>query len=105
MFHKRKDKPTIYDRTHLYYPGKNLVVELVEYPLSWDREDEWRLVCAVRVVLQKKNTSIRSIFIQDIKLDLDYSVESQVYDFYERERPDYEIVDFKWSEDLAAFHH
>mgnify|MGYP003680020562 FL=1 len=62
-------------------------------------------VCAVRVVLQKKNTSIRSIFIQDIKLDLDYSVESQVYDFYERERPDYEIVDFKWSEDLAAFHH
>ena len=144
MYHKNQE-PDIRDRVHLKCSGRKLVMEFVEYPLSWHREDVWRLIdlktgevfeesqilhdvlhkasimtfqafaeegyveasymkkCAVRVVLQKKGTENKSILVQDIELNLDYSVESQILDFYEREWPEHEVTDFKWSEDLTAF--
>ena len=144
MYYK-KQQPDICDRVHLKCPGRNLVMELVEYPLSWDRDDAWRLIdlktgevfaesqlphdilhkasemtcqpftetvyvepsymkkCAVRVVLQKKGTENKSIFIQSIDLNMNYPVEPQVLDFYEREWPRHEVTEIKWSEDLSAF--
>ena len=144
MYHK-KQEPDIHDRVHLKCLGRNLVMEFVEYPLSWSRDDVWRLIdlktgevfaesqlphdilhkasemtrqpftetsymepsymkkCAVRVLLQRKNTSDRAILVQDIDINMNYPAEPQILDFYEREWPTHDVTEIKWSEDLSAF--
>ena len=143
--YRKKQEPEINDRVHLKCVGRELVIEFIEYPASWDRDDIWRLIdlktgeafaesqllhdlfhkasemtfqpfteedyvessamkqCVVRVVLQKKGTENKSIFVQAIKLNMNYPAEPQVLDFYEREWPNHDVSDIKWSEDLSAF--
>ena len=57
------------------------------------------VTCVVKVTLRDNRDHSISIFVQNLCLDLDASVEDQVHDYF----PMYTVLDFKWSEDLEAF--
>ena len=42
--YRKKQEPAINDRVHLKCAGRKLVIEFIEYPASWDRDDIWRLI-------------------------------------------------------------
>jgi len=68
-------KIQIHDRTHLDYPGKNLVIELVEFPLSdpEEREDHWRLIDLLTGEVFSK-----SIILHDVIHDASAMTESLI---------------------------
>ena len=57
------------------------------------------VTCVVKATLRDNRDHSISIFVQNLCLDLDASVEDQVHDYF----PMHTVLDFKWSEDLEAF--
>jgi hypothetical protein len=60
-------------------------------------------LCIVKITFQDKQTSRQSIWTQKLDLDLDDSVENQIYDYFERQWSKQNVVDFKWSDDMSSF--
>ena len=55
-------QPEIKDRVYLNYPGLNLVVEFVEFPLSSNEEDHWRLIDLKEARLIYRATELHDVF-------------------------------------------
>ena len=54
-------QPEIKDRVYLNYPGLKLVVEFVEFPLSSNEEDHWRLIDLLEARLIYRATELSDV--------------------------------------------
>ena len=61
-------QPEIKDRVYLKYPNLNLVIEFVEFPLSSNEEDHWRIIDLRSERLIYRSVDLHSVIHQASEL-------------------------------------
>ena len=57
-------QPEVKDRVYLNYPSLNLVIEFVEFPLSSNEEDHWRIIDLSSERLIYRSVDLHSVIHQ-----------------------------------------